>query len=1022
VFYFSAGFLVLSGIASLTYQVAWVRLIGLSLGSTSASISTVLAAFFFGLALGSFLAERLTRNRINSLLPYALLEAVIGLSGLALLPILLNLDGVMALIPAAGTELWLKFAIAAALLIIPTTAMGATFPVMAAVLIRTQEHVGTRISQLYGFNTFGAVLGAGLSGFVLIPAWGLDGAIYAAATLNAIVVVGATIANFAAPLRPISMTAPQVEGAEAPSPAASTDTSSMRWRAAATLVATGFASVAAQVGWTKYLAMFTGSTIYGLSAILTVFLAGIAVGSWVIGTFIDRIARPRLFMAGGLLALAATLVLARAGLSLLPPVQGALNVLGIEGVSDHLVRLAIVLVLIFPPTFVFGMLFPINLKLYCGDVSGVRKRVGEAYALNTLASIGGAVLAGFWIIPAFGTDVLLTGVALGMALLPLVWGGEGLQRIQRFAIPALVLVVLAGNQVLGHLDFKALVASVGYDDSSRDGKTGDFLFLKEGKAGVITLVSYDGKSARLQNNGLNESQISLTNSNNLLTTEALLGLVPYLLHQDAKSAFMLGFGGGISTTALTMTGLEKIHVVELEPAVVDAVRTIKDGPATALDDPRVSLEFNDARNTLLVQPTTYDIIVSQPSHPWLSGSANVFTQEFWAVAKSRLNDGGVFSQWVNLFQMDATTLKALLKSFYTVFPEGLVLANNNAKDLIMIGSTGPLTFDYARIDKILAQPKVRQRLESSGIFTTQDVLWFFAMSRNEAVTATADATPNRDTNILSEVRLSALTGDATGDEDPYDFIRQNSSFDITPYIGADAQKLMRLSSYFLSWERYDRARLVDDQLAAIDPQLGAEAAHDRLIAMNDLASASKLYATRTDWPAKSQLKQATALLDAGMVQDARPIIAQLEDPATRRATEARLAFVSRDWAALAQHSIATGEERTWYLLGVAQTDPVKAGLELQAIDPPASARLPVSRALLRYQSLKGTDAAIDKASTVLASATSELAARYTDIATKAAKAGDAAMAQRVRDLLQSLAPNSEALKTLNTAIASISSQ
>lgn len=1021
-FYFSAGFLVLSGIASLTYQVAWVRLIGLSLGSTSASISTVLAAFFFGLALGSFLAERLTRNRINSLLPYALLETVIGLSGLALLPILLNLDGVMALIPAAGTELWLKFAIAAALLVIPTTAMGATFPVMAAVLIRTQEHVGTRISQLYGFNTFGAVLGAGLSGFVVIPAWGLDGAIYAAATLNAIVVVGAMIANFAAPLRPVSILEPHVETAESPLPTAPVDDAGMRWRAAATLVATGFASVAAQVGWTKYLAMFTGSTIYGLSAILTVFLAGIAVGSWVIGTFIDRIARPKLFMAGGLLALAATLVLARAGLSLLPPVQGALNVLGIEGTSDHLVRLAIVLVLIFPPTFVFGMLFPINLKLYCGDVSGVRKRVGEAYAINTLASIAGAVLAGFWIIPVFGTDMLLTGVAVGVALLPLVWGGEGLQRVQRFAMPALVVLVLAGNQLLGHLDFKALVASVGYDDSSRDGKAGDFMFLKEGKAGVITLVSYDGKNARLQNNGLNESQISLTNSNNLLTTEALLGLVPYLLRPDAKSAFMLGFGGGISTTALTLTGLEKIHVVELEPAVVDAVRTIKDGPATALDDPRVSLEFNDARNTLLVQPTTYDIIVSQPSHPWLSGSANVFTQEFWSVARSRLNEGGVFSQWINLFQMDATTLKALLKAFYTVFPDGLVLANNNAKDLIMIGSTGPLTFDYEKIDEILARPAVRQRLESSGIRTTQDVLWFFAMSRNEAVTATADATPNRDTNILSEVRLSALTGDATGDEDPYGFIRQNSSFDITPYIGADTRKLVRLSNYFSGWERYDRAKLVNGQLAAIDPQMGAVAEYGRLIAMDDLASASQLYATRSDWPAETRLKQASALLDAGLAQDAKPIIAQIEAPAVRRTMEARLAFVGQDWSALAQHSLATGEERMWYLLGVAQTDPLKAGLELQAIDPPASARLPVLRALLRYQSLKGTDAAIDKASTALASATADLAKRYADIATKAAKAGDATMAQRVRDLLQLLAPDHEALKQLNTTIASIQPQ
>ena len=179
-----ASFLVLSGVASLTYQVTWVRLLGLSMGSTSASISTVLAAFFLGMAIGSYLAERITRNNISSLRPYIILELLIGISGLSLLPILLNLDGLLAIIPALGAEISLKFIVTMVLLSIPTMCMGATFPVMASILIRNKDEIGLRMSQLYSLNTAGAVLGAALTGFVFIPNWGLDGAIYIAFALN----------------------------------------------------------------------------------------------------------------------------------------------------------------------------------------------------------------------------------------------------------------------------------------------------------------------------------------------------------------------------------------------------------------------------------------------------------------------------------------------------------------------------------------------------------------------------------------------------------------------------------------------------------------------------------------------------------------------------------------------------------------------------------------------------------------------------------------------------------------------
>lgn len=183
-FNIAAAFLLLSGIASLTYQVVWVRLLGLSMGSTSASISTVLAAFFLGLALGSYLAEKITRNRIDNLNVYIILEVIIAVSGILLLPILLNLDAYIAAAPAISGTITMKFIITTILLIIPTMCMGATFPVMASILVRRNNEVGIRISQLYSLNTAGAVLGAALAGFVFVPNWGLDGAIYIAFMIN----------------------------------------------------------------------------------------------------------------------------------------------------------------------------------------------------------------------------------------------------------------------------------------------------------------------------------------------------------------------------------------------------------------------------------------------------------------------------------------------------------------------------------------------------------------------------------------------------------------------------------------------------------------------------------------------------------------------------------------------------------------------------------------------------------------------------------------------------------------------
>ena len=886
-FLLAASFLVLSGIASLAYQVTWVRLLGLSMGSTSASISTVLAAFFLGMSMGSYLAERITRNRVNSLKPYIVLELLIGISGLLLLPILLHLDALMALFPALGTALSFKFFLALVLLSIPTLCMGATFPVMASILIRRHGEVGLRMSQLYSLNTAGAVLGAALTGFVFIPNWGLDGAIYIAFALNMTIVLVALSAGRYWTLLEIEATPLAADNDAVPVG----DDPAYRLRAMIILAATGFVSIATQVGWTKYLAIFTGTTIYGFAAILTVFLSGIAAGSWAIRSHLEKIRSPQVWMAIGLLLLGASLIATRVGFSFLPPVYAWVNLLDVAPALQHLTKYAIVFILLFIPTFLLGALFPLNLKLYCGTLAAVRARIGKAYSINTVASIFGAIFAGFWFIPHYGTDQLLTLMAVSILVLALMFLPMLTRPVFRFALVGAVTSVGLAAWLAPHLSYQALVASVGYqwDMDAKEGGKPTFLFLKEGKAGVISLVTYDHKVAQLQNNGLKESLIHMQDPNQALLIETLLGLLPYMLHEKPESAFVVGFGGGITTRALTLTDLKSIRVVELEPAVVDAVRHINTGEIPALRDPRVRLDFNDARNTLLVEKTRYDLIAAQPSHPWLAGAANVFTRQFWDIAKSRLNDRGIFGQWVSLFKMDTTTLRSLFQAFYQAFPHGVSFANLHTGDLILIGSKQALVFDYERIARILKQPNINATLGTYKILTPEDLIKFFALSRDEALVAAGNARPNTDTNIISEVRLSALTKQPTGDENPYPFLRRNFHLDLIPYLGSTAaDRLYAQADRFFYWKEPDLAEKAAQQLSKIDPVRGRGVDYERAWRVQDFARASALYAQHDTWPDRTHRQHAQMLAARGRVEDAQKALSRIKDTDARQAAEAEL--------------------------------------------------------------------------------------------------------------------------------------
>lgn len=820
-----------SGAAALMYQVLWARLLSLSIGSTSTSIAIVLSAFFLGLAVGAWFSERWASNSTD-IKPYLVLEAIIGLAGLALLPILLNLDAVIAQSGAAQLDSvtntnGLKFIIVMLLLAIPTTAIGATFPVMIRFLSYNSDDQqssplpGRQLSHFYALNTAGGVLGAILSGFVFIPLIGLDGSTYVAVGLNfAIVVVGLALINS---LQTGSALATSSAAPVSPPARFIVDTAT-RNRALIVLFSTGMVALACEVAWTKYLAIYVHTTLYGFAAILAIFLTGLAAGAWAIKFWLDRLTRPALWVSAGLLALGISLLLTRVGLNALPELHTALTGTANSPVLSTGIKYSLVFALLFPATFIFGAIFTLNLRLASTPTDSLSHPVGRAYAINTLGGIVGALGAGLWIIPSFGTDIVLNFSATIPLLLALLFlYPPRLQVIPQGIRPALtaaIALAVGSNALLPPLDFHPMIKASSYYFDVNKNLDQPLIFLQEGTTGVISVVAQRPQQFMLQRDGLPEAVVNRQQAY-LNLSETLLGLAPYLLHAPSqttpRSAFIVGLGGATTTRALTTTDLKSIRVLELEPVVVDAVRAIFGAEIPALKDPRVELIIDDARQRLLLEDKTYDLIISQPSHPWLAGSAKMFSQEFFQIAGSRLATNGIYSQWLNLFNMDATTLRSILQAFYAEFDYGLNLVVVNESSLLMLGSHQPIRFDYARIEQRLTSPKLQAALAPHGIRQAQDLMRFFALSREEALQAAGDSPPNTDTNLLSEVRLASLSKMPTADEASFSLFWQYSRLDLTAYLEPQerAFRYEELANYFERWRDPQRAELAREQLRQI---------------------------------------------------------------------------------------------------------------------------------------------------------------------------------------------------------------
>ncbi len=747
----------LSGSAGLVYQVVWGRLLVLVFGSTTIAVTTVLAVFMGGLALGGALGGRVAARIRRPLAAYAAIEVAVAAYALAI-PWLLT-----AAVPVYQT-LWSQVAessvlvlgarlvLVAAILAVPTVLMGATLPVISRAVAEGATSVVGRVGALYAANTAGAIAGAVGTGFLLLPAIGVTRTIYVAAAGN---LVAAATAWMVARR---GFDADREAGRPTDGPVAPTDRATVR-RVVVTLGVSGAAALINEVVWSRALSLVLGSSVYAFSAMLATFLSGLAAGA-ACGTWLVRRTAPRQALLGAVqIGVAMASLVTVALLSQLPFVLiASVRAMGPDAMS--VVQFALSFLVMFAPTFGFGLVFPVALHLVANDPRAIGAVVGRLYAVNTAGAIAGAVLAGFVLVPFVGVRAsLLVAVAACLALgvwliagdrsIPrrLAFGGSlgaiGLVVIAAANVPPWSAVLMSSGVYWNLPRYLAVAEREGVDGVKARLGHGRTLYEREGLTATVVVTRSDEDGRVLTINGRTES------GDPFMRTQVAIGHWPLWFARSVERVLVIGLGSGATTGSVLRYPVGRVDVVELERAVIEASREFEPENGHPLADPRVRVWSEDGRNFLLLSPDRYDVIVSQPSLPWVAGAATLFTEEFFAVAASRLQPGGVFGQWVTADAMGPDELRAVLAAFVRSFPY-FIAVEPTPGDLFFVGSPSPLVLDPARVEAAFADPRIGPDLTRVDFSSPRDLYATLVGHSGTITPLLHGVVPNRDDNVAVE--------------------------------------------------------------------------------------------------------------------------------------------------------------------------------------------------------------------------------------------------------------------------------
>ena len=778
-----------SGVSGLVYQVVWVRELVLVFGATTFAVSTVLTAFMGGLALGSYYFGRRSETVARPLRLYGLLEIGIGVYGLAV-PL------IFAALPSVYHSFWrwqlsffalsiVRFVFATLVLIVPTALMGATLPVLSSFYARDIGRIGLRVGSLYALNTFGAVLGAAATGFVLIPALGMNAATTTAATMNILLGAVALTVSRSAERTPHG-TIP--DSAQEPVPKKTPRSSeSEAERGQITIVIAGFAvsgfvALSYEVIWSRVLALIIGSSVYAFSIMLTTFLVGLAAGATIASRVVDRVRRPVRMFAVIEVAVGLTSLIGAYLFNDLPYVFVQLyrwvdsSAFGLLLFARFLIASFVMIV----PTFLLGALFPLVVRIISSrKLAGTTGRhVGDAYAANTVGAIAGSFASGFILVPWLGLlGSLRLCVALNFVVAAAAFSAsarrptEKRDRPKRINVSAtvglaasvlLIIVVVLGEppwdpEVMSSAVYRYAPSLI---DKSRQELfdylkrgQGETIFYKEGITATVA-VQRQGGGKVLKVNGKPEASTAGD-----MPTQILIGAMPLLVREHTDDVLLIGLGSGVTLGTVEQFPVKRVTCVELEPAVIEASRHFEDVNNHPLDDPRLRMISNDGRNFIYTTDEKFDVIVSEPSNPWVTGVANLFTLEYFKRGAERLKDDGLFSQWLQIYEMSPDDVRTLIATFRAAFPQ-VYLFRGAEGDLMLLGSKSERRLDLSVLKYHFDDPRVGAELKRISTATAGEIISRFYLGPAEVTNLSAGARLNTDDNALIEFNAPRRVGTA----------------------------------------------------------------------------------------------------------------------------------------------------------------------------------------------------------------------------------------------------------------------
>ena len=716
----------LSGVAALVYQTLWVKQLALIVGVEVYAITTAVSAFFAGLALGGALLGRRADGSARPLRLLAALETGIGVLGFT---------ATLALAAAAPAFVWLEatsppLAWAALFVTIglPALLMGGTLPCLVRAVAPARNAVSRTAGNLYAANTAGAIAGALIATFLLIPSLGIRGSAAAAAAMNLLAAALAVAAD-----------------RRTKTPVAVTPMPDERWPrvslALGLYALAGGVALGYEVVWTQAIVQFLSTRAFAFTIVLATYLTGLSLGSLLWARFADRVRRPwRVF--GFLIAAAgasALVLLASVG-PWLPVAQAWLGRAVFDATGSELARMCARFfvasgVVVLVPTLLLGAAFPVAVRL-AGGAERIGRDLGAVLALNTAGGIAGTLLIGFVVMPALGIMQTLGVLAGASAVL----GAIAIARDSDFRTPsfvaacALVAVVAGGASLVPADRLARLLAGA---------RGGTLVFYEEGSSGTVAVLEQQASRRafrRLYIQGVSNSGDAMPS----LRYMRLQALLPLLIHRgEPRAALVVGLGTGITAGALlAYDGLERRVVAELLPSVVRAAPLFRGNYGVTSDD-RVTLRLADGRRELLRSTDRYDLITLEPPPPSSAGVVNLYSRDFYELGRSRLNRDGLLAQWLPLPTQNDEDSRSLVRSFLDAFPHA-TLWTTELHETLLVGSVEPIELDASRIAERFARPGVSTALREVGIGSPAALLATYVTDRTGLERYAQDAPATTD--------------------------------------------------------------------------------------------------------------------------------------------------------------------------------------------------------------------------------------------------------------------------------------